>query len=144
MAVFTIPSEPNFNVTAVTKIEESNYILASFVNEYYQIFLDNDQYLFNQLRSAQSTSSTSQQELADKMDALETKEQTDISDAKAELQEQMDTLSTNLSDRMSTLDSNLTTRMDNFEKETDAKIAAIHVEETTDDEITTALGYFKA
>lgn len=55
MAVFTVSSSPTFNVTNVDQIVESDYVLASFVNAYYQIFLNNDQYLYNAIGELEDT-----------------------------------------------------------------------------------------
>ena len=62
MAVFTISSSPTFNTTNVDQIVESDYVLASFVNAYYQIFLDNDQYLYDALGELEETISDTVEE----------------------------------------------------------------------------------
>ena len=47
MSNFIVPPEPGFNVDNVPKIKESDYITAGFVNDYYQIFLNNMRALKN-------------------------------------------------------------------------------------------------
>lgn len=47
MAAFSIPSDPDFNVTHVEEVKESDYVLNTFVNGYFQTFLQNDRYLLN-------------------------------------------------------------------------------------------------
>lgn len=45
MAAFIVPENPTFNVTSVEQIKKSDFVVDTFVNGYYQIFLNNDQYL---------------------------------------------------------------------------------------------------
>lgn len=51
MAAFSIPSDPDFNVTHVEQVKESDYVLNTFVNGYFQTFLQNDRYLLNKFTS---------------------------------------------------------------------------------------------
>lgn len=51
MAAFSIPSDPDFNVTHVEEVKESDYVLNTFVNGYFQTFLQNDRYLLNKITS---------------------------------------------------------------------------------------------
>ncbi len=51
MANFIVPKDPEFNVGNVPEIKESDFIIASFVNSYYQIFLNNMQALKNMVES---------------------------------------------------------------------------------------------
>ena len=51
MAAFSVPAEPDFNVSHVEQVKQSDYVEASFVNGYYQTFLQNDRYLQNQVRN---------------------------------------------------------------------------------------------
>lgn len=51
MAAFSIPSDPDFNVTHVEQVKESDYVLNTFVNGYFQVFLQNDRYLLNKLQA---------------------------------------------------------------------------------------------
>lgn len=49
MAAFSIPAEPDFNVTHVEQVKESDYVLNTFINGYFQTFLQNDRYLQNKI-----------------------------------------------------------------------------------------------
>lgn len=51
MAAFSVPAEPDFNVSHVEQVKQSDYVEASFVNGYYLTFLQNDRYLLNQVRN---------------------------------------------------------------------------------------------
>lgn len=51
MAAFSVPAEPDFNVSHVEQVKQSDYVEASFVNGYYQMFLQNDRYLLNQVQA---------------------------------------------------------------------------------------------
>ena len=51
MAAFSVPAEPDFNVSHVEQVKQSDYVEASFVNGYYQTFLQNDRYLLNQVQN---------------------------------------------------------------------------------------------
>ncbi len=55
MAAFSIPSNPDFNVTHVEQVKESDYVLNTFVNGYFQTFLQNDRYLLNQSQTLETT-----------------------------------------------------------------------------------------
>lgn len=55
MAAFSIPSEPDFNVAHVEQVKESDYVLNTFVNGYFQTFLQNDRYLLNQQQSLETS-----------------------------------------------------------------------------------------
>jgi hypothetical protein len=55
MAAFSIPSEPDFNVTHVEQVKESDYVLNTFVNGYFQTFLQNDRYLLNQNQALETS-----------------------------------------------------------------------------------------
>ena len=50
MAAFSVPAEPDFNVSHVEQVKQSDYVEASFVNGYYQTFLQNDRYLLNKVQ----------------------------------------------------------------------------------------------
>ncbi len=58
MAAFSIPSEPDFNVTHVEQVKESDYVLNTFVNGYFQTFLQNDRYLLNQNQALEESVAT--------------------------------------------------------------------------------------
>lgn len=51
MAAFSVPAEPDFNVSHVEQVKQSDYVEASFVNGYYLTFLQNDRYLLNQVQN---------------------------------------------------------------------------------------------
>lgn len=51
MAAFSIPTDPDFNVSHVEQVKESDYVLNTFVNGYFQTFLQNDRYLLNKITS---------------------------------------------------------------------------------------------
>lgn len=51
MAAFSVPSNPDFNVTHVEQIKESDYVVNTFMNPYLLIFLQNDRYLLNKITS---------------------------------------------------------------------------------------------
>ena len=51
MAAFSIPAEPDFNVSHVEQVKQSDYVEASFVNGYFQTFLQNDRHLLNQIQN---------------------------------------------------------------------------------------------
>lgn len=55
MAAFSIPGEPDFNVTHVEQVKESDYVLNTFVNGYFQTFLQNDRYLLNQNQALETS-----------------------------------------------------------------------------------------
>lgn len=55
MAAFSIPASPDFNVTNVEQVKESDYVLNTFVNGYFQTFLQNDRYLLNQQQSLETS-----------------------------------------------------------------------------------------
>lgn len=55
MAAFSIPSSPDFNVTHVEQVKESDYVLNTFVNGYFQTFLQNDRYLLNQAQTLETS-----------------------------------------------------------------------------------------
>lgn len=55
MAVFSIPSDPDFNVSHVEQVKESDYVLNTFVNGYFQTFLQNDRYLLNQQQNLETS-----------------------------------------------------------------------------------------
>lgn len=55
MAVFSVPAEPDFNVSHVEQVKQSDYVEASFVNGYYQTFLQNDRYLLNQVQDLEKS-----------------------------------------------------------------------------------------
>lgn len=55
MAAFSIPSDPDFNVSHVEQVKESDYVLNTFVNGYFQTFLQNDRYLLNQQQSLETS-----------------------------------------------------------------------------------------
>ncbi len=54
MAAFSIPSNPDFNVSHVEQVKESDYVLNTFVNGYFQTFLQNDRYLDNKIQSLET------------------------------------------------------------------------------------------
>lgn len=54
MAAFSIPAQPDFNVTHVEQVKESDYVINTFVNGYFQTFLQNDRYLQNQIANVGS------------------------------------------------------------------------------------------
>ena len=47
MAKFVIPSEPALNIQNVNEVLETDPVLASFINGYFQQLLENDQALKN-------------------------------------------------------------------------------------------------
>lgn len=55
MAAFSIPSNPDFNVSHVEQVKESDYVLNTFVNGYFQTFLQNDRYLLNQQQTLETS-----------------------------------------------------------------------------------------
>ena len=54
MAAFSIPASPDFNVTHVEQVKESDYVLNTFVNGYFQTFLQNDRYLQNTIQALET------------------------------------------------------------------------------------------
>lgn len=54
MAAFSIPSDPDFNVSHVEQVKESDYVLNTFVNGYFQTFLQNDRYLDNKVQALET------------------------------------------------------------------------------------------
>ena len=55
MAAFSIDSNPDLNTTHVEQVKESDFVIASFVNPYYQTFLQNDRALYNMINSMSKT-----------------------------------------------------------------------------------------
>lgn len=55
MAAFSVPAKPDFNVSHVEQVKQSDYVEASFVNGYYQTFLQNDRYLLNQVQDLEKS-----------------------------------------------------------------------------------------
>lgn len=55
MAAFSIDSNPDLNITHVEQVKESDFVIASFVNAYYQTFLQNDRALYNMVNSMSKT-----------------------------------------------------------------------------------------
>ena len=55
MAAFSIPSNPDFNVSHVEQVKESDYVLNTFVNGYFQTFLQNDRYLLVQQQTLETS-----------------------------------------------------------------------------------------
>lgn len=55
MAAFSIPSDPDFNVSHVEQVKESDYVLNTFVNGYFQTFLQNDRYLDNKVQALETS-----------------------------------------------------------------------------------------
>lgn len=53
MAAFVVPSDPDFNVNHVEQIKQSDYVIAEFVNGYYQNFLNNDKALMNSIQNVE-------------------------------------------------------------------------------------------
>lgn len=49
MAAFSVPAQPDFNVSHVEQVKESDYVVNTFVNGYFLTFLQNDRYLMNQI-----------------------------------------------------------------------------------------------
>lgn len=49
MAAFSVPAQPDFNVSHVEQVKESDFVLNTFVNGYYLTFLQNDRYLQNKI-----------------------------------------------------------------------------------------------
>lgn len=49
MAHISVPSNPVLNIAQVNEVLETDPVLASFINGYFQIFLENDQALKNMI-----------------------------------------------------------------------------------------------
>ena len=58
MAVFIIPDNPDFNVTAVEQVKQSDFVVYTHLNGYFQILLNNDRHLFKKVESAVETMNT--------------------------------------------------------------------------------------
>lgn len=54
MAAFSIPSSPDLNISHVEQVKESDYVLNTFVNGYFQTFLQNDRYLDNTIKALET------------------------------------------------------------------------------------------
>ncbi len=54
MAAFSIPSTPDLNISHVEQVKESDYVLNTFVNGYFQTFLQNDRYLDNTIKALET------------------------------------------------------------------------------------------
>lgn len=54
MAAFSIPSSPDLNISHVEQVKESDYVLNTFVNGYFQTFLQNDRYLDNMIKALET------------------------------------------------------------------------------------------
>lgn len=142
MAVFIVPSDPDFNVTAVTQIKESDYILADFVNDYYQIFLNNDKYLYNHLTQQEAQSNDTKEKLIEQMNQLESSTDQKMTDLKTSVEKEMSDLDTKLTGRMDTLETTLNQKIENYYNELKQDLANIHIDEMTDDDLRTANSYF--